>query len=1405
MGGQNECIPADSTDQDLLEQVIADFIRSSETGASPDRRQILDRHPEIAEDLQQFFAQRDRLNLIAEPIRGFSDDMFRAVGPGQQISYVGNYELVQEIARGGMGIVYKARQTTLGRIVAVKMITAGRLASEDDIRRFHVEAQAVASLQHPNIVAIHEVGQYEGWHYFSMDFVEGRDLSAILRVNVLPARQAATYVRQMAEAIHYAHQQGTLHRDLKPSNVLIDSHDQVRITDFGLAMRVEGNSDLTRTGQAVGTPSYMPPEQAQAKRSLIGPCSDIYSLGAILYECLTGRPPFRAESVIETIQQVIETEAASPRLLNPGIPRDLETICLKCLQKEPHRRYGTAQLLADDLNRFLRGEPITARPINRISRVWRWCRRNSVVASLTSAAAALVLLVAVGATVAYLRETELHAHTEALSDEISQAYGNVTQLRNLEAQLRIDIATEQSLLQQAIARAAHTEQDNAELEAQRHKLAAVLESRQQKLYSTLLYLAQADLEAGNVIRANGYLDDCPENLRDRRWKRLKHLCQPEMRSFPGTKCLAISPDGRWLASVRVRQPEPATIEEAPADATRPESPPIQPRPSSHTGAETEIRFINKTSGDIKLVWIDPGNTQHGYRTIAANQAHAQHTYAGHVWLVTDAKGHNLAVFEAVEGGSEAVVDRAAQERPMETGAAGWEIVVWDFKTGQIVRTIPSHPSVNWLVFHPDNQTLISSSSDAQIRFWEVLSGKLRHSLKEHSAPVTRLSLSVDGRRLASRSERQVGRPWEIEVETFLWNLDTLTLEQKQRGGVLLHPCGDSFVYSTYGTSSNSGQTPKTYVVRSKPFVAHQSASSESLPLIGEHPHKCSPLLFSPDGSLIAIDAGTCLEVWNVAEKQRLFKFGDRGPVHLSFSRDGKRLAYAQHSDSKIRDRTADTVVVRNLHSGEIERILPWYDSPITAVEFSPDGRSLATTDAHGLKVWDVTPSVDPTEEILEDIRQMNVGPLDWPQWGGSPSRMNTPAGERIPSTWNLGEIDAKTGQRHATQNVKWTAKLGSQTYGNPVVANGKVFVGTNNTAGYLKRFPSKVDLGVLLCFKEETGEFLWQHSNTKLPTGRVHDWPFQGVCSTPAVDGDRLWYVTNRCEVVCLDVEGFSDGEDDGVAQGVRQPVFELTANLAASSDRTAIDEWTVQSLVWAMKLPALLNATLQRRPGANGWDIYTVNTQTQPSKLIARVGVEQDELRVWRVADGVVGELVGSVCVDLLTGLNEGRLSEGVQRMLNLRGVTPAEDYHVVTVEPDQYWRLHAGINGQQKQIGLRRVGRSLMCDIELPDTEHEADVVWSLNMRHELGVFPHNMSNCSPLIVGDWLFVCTSNGVDDDHITIRAPDAPSFIAIDRWTGKVLWTDKSPGRNIMHAQWASPSYGVFAGQPQVIFPGGDG
>ena len=276
---------------------------------------------------------------------------------------VEGYTILSELGRGGMGVVYKARQMKLNRIVALKMVLAGAHAGQEQLARFYTEAEAVARLQQPNIVQIHEVGEHDGLPYFSLEYVEGGSLAERIGGKPQPVNEAARHVELLARAMAYAHEQGIVHRDLKPANVLLTKDGQPKITDFGLAKRLESDASQTQSGTLMGTPNYMAPEQARGEVREVGPLADVYALGVILYEMLTGRTPFLGASILDTLEQVRNQEPVPPSRLQPKVPRDLETICLKCLQKEPAKRYATAAALADDLRRFLAGEPILARPV----------------------------------------------------------------------------------------------------------------------------------------------------------------------------------------------------------------------------------------------------------------------------------------------------------------------------------------------------------------------------------------------------------------------------------------------------------------------------------------------------------------------------------------------------------------------------------------------------------------------------------------------------------------------------------------------------------------------------------------------------------------------------------------------------------------------------------------------------------------------------------------------------------------------------------------------------------------------------------------------------------------------------------------------------------------------------------
>src|SRR5262249_28964580 len=300
----------------------------------------------------------------------------KSEGVAEMLGELGDYELLEEIGRGGQGVVFRARQKSLNRIVALKVIRLGQWASKVHLKRFRLEAEAAARLEHPGIVPIHEVGERDGSCYFSMKFVEGGQLDEVVRRTPMSIRQAAELIARVARTVHYAHEHGILHRDIKPGNILLDAKSEPHLTDFGLARLVESESSVTQTLDVLGTPSYMAPEQAVGNNAAVGSATDVYGLGAVLYQLLTGQPPFAGGTTYETIKLLENTEPRPPRLLNPKIDRDLSTICLKCLEKDPKRRYLSALALAEDLERWSKHEPIQARHTGALARSKKWVRRN---------------------------------------------------------------------------------------------------------------------------------------------------------------------------------------------------------------------------------------------------------------------------------------------------------------------------------------------------------------------------------------------------------------------------------------------------------------------------------------------------------------------------------------------------------------------------------------------------------------------------------------------------------------------------------------------------------------------------------------------------------------------------------------------------------------------------------------------------------------------------------------------------------------------------------------------------------------------------------------------------------------------------------------------------------------------
>lgn len=389
---------ADAEERDDLFLVLDAYVDALHEWDTTESGRLLARHPEHADLLETL----NTLDRLAPPRTAIFDseagpepddpDTFPG-SPADERGRFGKFELFEELGRGGMGVVYRARQTDLGRVVAIKMILSNRLATSDDVRRFETEARTAAGVRHANIVGIHEVGEFHGQPFFTMEYVGGPSLERLVADGPLPPEEAARVVARLARAVEHLHEHGIVHRDLKPSNVLLDENREPRLTDFGLAKVFQSDDTNTRTGTIVGTASYMAPEQAAGRVHDISPRTDVYGLGAILYELLTGQPPFREKHALDTLVQVLEGEPTLPRRINAGVPRDLERICRKCLEKNPDERYASAAEVAEDLERWLRNEPIHVEGTTPYHFVRRWVRRQpALVARLACVVLAALII-----------------------------------------------------------------------------------------------------------------------------------------------------------------------------------------------------------------------------------------------------------------------------------------------------------------------------------------------------------------------------------------------------------------------------------------------------------------------------------------------------------------------------------------------------------------------------------------------------------------------------------------------------------------------------------------------------------------------------------------------------------------------------------------------------------------------------------------------------------------------------------------------------------------------------------------------------------------------------------------------------------------------------------------------------
>lgn len=956
-----------------LDRVLAACLEAIDQGQPFDAQEWLARYPEFAPELAELIEGQQHLGRLTGalgiPRRGRDDTPTRdetpvpagatlrrpipSAGPAARF---GDYELVRELGSGGMGVVYEARQGSLQRTVALKMLRSDRPASAAERRRFRDEAESAAALDHPHLVPIYEVGELEGQAYFTMKLVEGGDLAGHLAEFTRDARAAARLLARVARAVHHAHQRGVLHRDLKPSNILLQKSETGNsksenssdfefpisdltpyVTDFGLAKRLQAASDLTQSGTIVGTPGYMAPEQAGGRKGAVTTAADVYGLGAVLYALLTGRAPFTGETPLETVTKVREQEPEPPSRRNPHVPRDLEAICLKCLEKEPHRRYGSAEALAKDLERWLRGEPIHARPIRWPARFSRWCRRNPGIAALTGVTLFLLLLLLAGAVWESIRVIE--QRNEALAGQAALRERERVIRRQLYA---ADMRQAFESWRRGNLRDTHDlvarhgpEPDEEDLRGfewyylRHHEQAAqprVLNGNQGEVYRA------AFSPDGGTLAAAG-ADGTVVLWDSTTWK-----VRATLRGHTGSvRGLVFLPDGKTLATAgddgTVRWWDPAAGA-ARAVFTMPRKGP-EPGNLLALGADGRL-----------LAWND---RQHACwcRVDTTEKPKTAWRYSAPIASLTVAPagdrlmcGHLGGEVIIVDARTEAVVGSLGLPRGVTAlainhrgrysavGLLDGSLQLPVVTRGQSRDLLVQQHSgaVKCLAFSLDDALLASAGDDGIVRVWDLSRGTLRNSFPGHSERVNDVAFSPDGRAVVSAARDGTVRVWDLER-----GRERIPLE------VALPPASHLAVSADGRTVVLAGRDQAIRIV--------DAVSGRVRAILRGHSSDVTAVALSPDGRTVATaGADSTIRLWDPAtgQERRTINAGvDRA---LAFSPDSRVLAAG----------IGQEVVRWEVTTGR-QMIANWkgHSATVRCLAYAPDGRRVVSGAADGwLRVWD---------------------------------------------------------------------------------------------------------------------------------------------------------------------------------------------------------------------------------------------------------------------------------------------------------------------------------------------------------------------------------------------------------------------------------------------------------------------